>query len=384
MQISKPHKSVIIKKLGFVLLCVALGWFLKGRTIPNMSMGMGGAQTPYVLVQEVKSQDTTQVENQIAHVESINSVNLLPKVSGTIKEVLFKEGSYVEEGTLLFVIDSSSYEAAVALREAELSQAEAKHKEAERNYNRQVKLSKQNIASKATFDAAESAYIQAKAAVKHAKANLALAKDDLDDTQVRAPISGYIGKALVTKGNYVVATTQPLARIVQVSPVRVTFSLTDKDYLNLKQKYEKNSEHKLKALVTLPNDAVLEEEFKSLFVNNEVSSDTATISIYTDLENKTGDLIPGNYVKIALVNEEPDMNVLISQASLAQDEHGFYTFVVGEDNIAYERRLELGEVIGSSQVVKSGLNAGEKVIIQGLQKVQNGTPVNAALVQSDL
>ncbi len=384
MQVSKPHKSVIIKKLVFILVCVALGWYLKGRTIPNQAMGMGGPQTPYVLVQEVKSQDTTRVENQIAHVESINSVNLLPKVSGTIKEVLFKEGSFVEEGTLLFVIDSSSYEASVALREAELAQAEAKLKEAERNYNRQVKLSKQNIASKATFDSAESAYLQAKASVKYAKANLSLAKDDLDDTQVRAPISGYIGKALVTKGNYVVATTQPLARIVQVSPVRVTFSLTDKEFLNLKQKYENNRGVKLKARIVLPNEDILFEEFDQFFVNNEVSSDTATVSVYTDLANKDEKLIPGNYVQIAVLDDKPKMNVLISQSSLAQDEHGFYTFVVGQDNIAKERRLELGEVIGSSQVVKSGLNAGEKVIIQGLQKVQNGAPVNAALVQSDL
>lgn len=384
MQVSKPHKSVIIKKLVFILVCVALGWYLKGRTIPNQAMGMGGPQTPYVLVQEVKSQDTTRVENQIAHVESINSVNLLPKVSGTIKEVLFKEGSFVEEGTLLFVIDSSSYEASVALREAELAQAEAKLKEAERNYNRQVKLSKQNIASKATFDSAESAYLQAKASVKYAKANLSLAKNDLDDTQVRAPISGYIGKALVTKGNYVVATTQPLARIVQVSPVRVTFSLTDKEFLNLKQKYENNRGVKLKARIVLPNEDILFEEFDQFFVNNEVSSDTATVSVYTDLANEDEKLIPGNYVQIAVLDDKPKMNVLISQSSLAQDEHGFYTFVVGQDNIAQERRLELGEVIGSSQVVKSGLKVGEKVIIQGLQKVQNGAPVNAALVQSDL
>ncbi len=383
MQVSKPHKSVIIKKLVFVLLCVALGWYFKGRTMVQHNMGAMGGQTPYVLVKEVKSKDTTRVESQIAHVEAINAVNLLPQVNGTIKEVLFEEGSFVKEGTLLFVINPDSYKATVELKEAELAHAEAGFKEAEKNYNRQVKLSKQNIASKATFDAAESAYLQAQAAVKKAKASLKLAQDDLEDTKITAPISGYIGKALVTKGNYVVASSQTLARIVQVSPVRVTFSLTDKEYLTLKQKYEANKDHKLKVLVTLPNGTELSEEFKSLFINNEVSSDTATISIYTDLDNKEETLIPGNYIQIALVDENPDINVLIDQASLAQDEHGFYTYVVNENNIAEERRLVLGEVIGSEQVVKSGLNAGEKVIIQGLQKVQNGVPVNAGLVQSE-
>ena len=340
-----------------------------------------GAQVPYVLVQEIKSIDTTKVNNQIAHVEAINSVNLVPKVNGTINEVLFEEGSFVKEGDVLFVINPDTYKATVELREAELDRAEASLKEAEKNYNRQVKLSKQNIASKATFDSAESTYLQAKAAVKMAKASLTLAQDDLEDTQVTAPISGYIGKALVTKGNYVLKSTQILARIVQISPVRVTFSLTDKEFLNLKQKYEEGKENSLKARVVLPNGSILSEEFNSLFANNEVSSDTATVSIYTDLENKEEKLIPGNYVQIALLDNKPNMNVIIPQGSLAQDEHGFYTYVVNADNVVEERRLILGEVIDSNQVVKSGLQAGEKVIIQGLQKVQNGITVKAGLVQ---
>jgi len=382
MQVSKPHKSVILKKLTFIILCIALGWYLKARTVNQGMMGAIGAQTPYVLVQEIEAKDTTRVKNQIAHVEAINAVNLMPKVNGTIKDVLFEEGSFVKEGDLLFVIDPRSYQANVDLKEAELAHAQAGLKEAEKNYNRQVKLSKQNIASQATFDAAESAYLQAKAAVKKAKASLVLAKDDLDDTKVTAPISGYIGKALVTKGNYVLASSQPLARIVQISPVRVTFSLTDKEFLNLKQKYEQNSKDGLKARVTLPDGTVLDEDFKSLFVNNEVSSDTATVSIYTDLGNKQEMLIPGNYVKIALLEAKKDMNVIIPQGSLAQDEHGFYTYVVNENNVAEERRLELGEVIDSYQIVKSGLKAGEKVIIQGLQKVQNGMTVKTGLVQA--
>ena len=382
MQVSKPSKRIIVKNIVIVVSCIALGWYFKGRTIAQHSAGAMGAPTPYVLVQEVKSKDTTKFNSQIAHVEAINSVNMVAKVNGTIKEVLFEEGSFVKEGDLLFVINPSSYKATVELKEAELAHAEAVLIEAEKNYNRQVKLSKQNIASKATFDSAESAYLQAKAGVKKAKASLALAQDDLEDTQVTAPISGYIGKALVTKGNYVVKSSQTLARIVQISPVRVTFSLTDKEFLNLKQKYEQSKDSNLKARVILPDGSILSEEFKSMFVNNEVSSDTATVSIYTDLGNKEEKLIPGNYVKIALLDDKPNLNVIIPQGSLAQDEHGFYTYIVNNENVVEERRLELGEVVDSHQVVKSGLKAGEKVIIQGLQKVKNGMAVKSGLVQA--
>lgn len=384
MQVSKPSKRLIIKRFVIFLACVSFGWYLKGKLSPNNNMGMGNQPAPYVLVQEVKSQDITQAKNHIAHVEAINSVSLLPQINGTIDDVLFEEGSFVKAGDLLFVIDPDRYKATVDLRQAELASAKANLTEAERNYNRQIKLSKENIASKATFDAAESSFLQAKAAVKQAEANLDLAQIDLDNTQVKSPINGYIGKALVTKGNYVVASSQVLAKIVQVSPVRVTFSLTDSEFLNLKKQYERNSEIPMKARITLPDGEEMMEDFASRFADNEVSTQTATVAIFSDFANTDEKLLPGNYVQIALIRDEPNMNVMIPQASLAQDEHGFYTYVVTDENIAEERRLVLGDTIGSQQVVKSGLQAGEKVIIQGLQKVKNGAAVKAALVESNI
>lgn len=380
MKVTNPDKKLILKRFAIFLICVAIGWYLKGRMMPQV--GNTGPQVdPYVLIQEVQSRNVAQAKNHIAHVEAINSVNLLPQINGTIDDVLFEEGSFVKEGDLLFVIDPKRYKATVALREAELNSAKANLTETQRNYERQIKLTKQNIASKATFDSAESAYLQAQAAVKQAEANLDLAKIDLDHTQVTAPISGYIGKALVTKGNYVVASSQVLARIVQVSPVRVTFSLTDSEFLNLKKQYERSSDVSMNARITLPDGEEIFEDFGSRFVDNEVSTNTATVAIYTDFANTDEKLLPGNYVQIALIKDEIDLNVLIPQASLAQDEHGFYTYVVTDDNIAEERRLVLGDVIGAEQVVKSGLKAGDKVIIQGLQKVKNGAKVKAGLVE---
>lgn len=382
MKVTKPEQKIILKRLGIFLLCASVGWFLKGRLSPGNNMGMGPQPDPYVLVQEVKSRNIAQAKDHIAHVEAINSVNLLPQINGTIDQVLFEEGSFVKEGDLLFVIDPKRYKANVALREAELNSAKANLTEAERNYNRQIKLTKQNIASKATFDSAESTFLRAKAAVKQAEANLDLAKIDLDNTQITSPINGYIGKALVTKGNYVVASSQALAKIVQVSPVRVTFSLTDGEFLNLKKQYEGNSSLPMTARLTLPDGEELFEKFTSRFVDNEVSTNTATVAIYSDFANTNEKLLPGNYIQIALIKEDLDMSVMIPQASLAQDEHGFYTYVVNEDNIAEERRLVLGDVIGSEQIVKSGIEAGEKVIIQGLQKVKNGAKVKAGLVEA--
>ena len=380
MQVSKPHKSAILKKLGFIGVCIALGWYLKGKTIPSGQMAGMGQNAPYVLVEKIVKEDTTQGKDYISHVEAINSVNLLAEVSGTVEQILFKEGSFVKEGDLLFVIDQEKYKATKNLREAELNRAKAVLAEAEKNYNRQVKLSKQNIASKATFDAAQSAYLQAQSNVKQAEANLDLASIDFEKTTVKSPINGYIGKALVTKGNYVKASDQTLAKIVQISPVRVTFTLTDKEFLQIKNKYADLSHADIQAKIKLPDGEVLLENFAALFVNNEISTDTATISVYADFENKDEKLLPGNYVRLSLIGDV-EKNMTVSQASLAQDENGFYTFVI-KDNVAEERRLVLGDVFGSRQIVKDGLEEGETVVIQGLQKISDGMPVKAALVQT--
>ena len=383
MLLTKTHKKIVLKRLAFIVICFACGWYMKGKLTPKMNMAGFGAMTPYVLTEEMKAQNITTQKSHIAHVEAINSVNLQPEVSGTIEDILFEEGGFVKKDDLLFTIDPNSFKATLDLRKAELAKAEAGLTEAERNYERQITLSKQNIASKATFDAAESAFLQAKATVAQAKANLELATINYNYTFVRAPIDGYIGKALVTKGNRVVASQQVLAKIVQMNPIRVTFTLTDKEFVALKKNMKKEEESKLKALITLPDGTSETKEFLSVFVNNEVSTNTATVALYGDMENNDESLIPGGYVQMALLFDDEAV-VLVPQAALAQDENGFYAYVVNADNVALERRLQLGDTVGNKQIVKSGLQPGDKVVIKGVQKLKHGQKVESALVNSNL
>jgi len=383
MLITKPHKSVILKRLALIVVCFAFGWYMKSKLTPKMNMAGFGAMTPYVLVEEIKPQNVTKEKSHIAHVEAINSVSLQPEVSGKIEDILFNEGSFVKKNDVLFTIESDSFKATVELRKAELAKAEAGLTEAERNYKRQITLSKQNIASQATFDNAESAFLQAQASVAQAKANLDLASINYEYTFVRAPIDGYIGKALVTKGNRVVASQQILAKIVQMNPIRVAFTLTDKEFVSLKKNIKEEGKQKLKAIITLPDGTMETKEFLSVFEDNEVSTNTATVAIYGDLENNDETLIPGGYVQIALLFDDASA-LLVPQAALAQDENGFYAYIVGPDNIALERRLQLGDVIGNRQIVKSGLKAGDKVVIKGVQKLKHGQKVDAATVSANL
>lgn len=383
MQVVTIKKRTIIRQTAILLLCGAAGWYLKGKLSPQIPMMSMSGGDPYVLVQGIEKQDISPKKNFIGHVEAINSVDLRPQVTGYVEKVLFQEGSLVKEGDILFVIEQKRYLATLELREAELASAKANLVKTERDYKRQKSLSSQNYASKATLDTSESNFLQAKAAVKQAEANLELAKIDMGYTEIKAPFTGYIGKALVTEGNYVNASTQTLARIVQTDPIRVAFSVTDKDILDMRAKNKMVAQGKdspITSELILPNGKRLVNHLKSRFTNNEIDTTTATIAIYTEYSNEENWLIPGAYVQVLLGDKESKLATLIPQAAVAQDEHGNYVMVVNKDSIAEQRRVVLGDVMGDKQIVKSGLNDDDKVIIQGLQKVRTGQKVKADLV----
>ena len=389
MKISYPDLRVISKKIAIVLLCMAVGWYLKGRFSPSGSGFQMGGEV-YVLAQETAINDITETNNKISYVEAINDVNLLPKVTGTVEKVLFKEGSLVNEGDVLFEIEPDKYQAAYDLAKAQLDSTEANLVKAERDYNRQQKLSDQKFASKATFDTAQSAYLQAKAAVEEAKARLDVATLDLDYTKVKAPISGKIGKALVTEGNYVVASSQPLAKIVQVNPMRISFSLTDKEAVEVAEaKYE--PEH-LRARITLPTAKVIDEEVVNVFIDNKVNAATATVAVYIDVDNSDGLLIPGNYVQTAVITGKTKQAVTIPQTAINYDQQGAFVYVVKVNKekssdteihgTAEQRRVELGDVVNESeQAVLSGLKDKELIIVQGSVKLQNNSPVKVGIIK---
>lgn len=390
MKINYPDLTTISKRLAIFVACAGVGWFLKGHIMPAGGMGGYGMGEVYVLGRGAQTKDVSTFDEKISYVEAINEVSLMPQVTGTIEKVLFEEGSLVKAGDILFEIDPEKYQAAYDLAKARLDSAHANFVKAERDYNRQVKLSNEKFASKATFDSSESAYLQAKAAVEEAKANLDLATIDLRNTKVPSPISGKIGKALATKGNYVVASNAVLAKIVQVNPVRISFSLTDKEYTMLQKKgYEKAD---LTARIALSDGEYVNEKIVGIFTDNAVNTNTATISVFADVANDSDRLIPGSYVQSAITDNKPLYSVVVPQTAIGYDKDGAYIYVAKIDNekskendvhgAAEQRRVVLGNVInGSEQVVLSGLKEGEMVIVQGIVKIRDGSQIRIGILE---
>jgi len=388
MKIKYPNLVELSKRIVIMVLLMACGWYLKGRLSPQAGMNYAMGEV-YILAQTAENKDISSFDNKISYIEAINDVNILAQVTGTVEKVLFKEGSIVKEGDVLFEIDSSKYKAAYDLAAAQLDSARANYVKAERDYNRQVKLSSEKFASKATFDMAESAYLQAKAAVEEAQASLDVATIDLEHTKVTAPISGKIGKALVTKGNYVVASGAIMAKIVQMNPVRISFSLTDREFASLQSREQKMDE--LSARITLSNGEIINENVVDIFYDNAVNSSTATLSVFADVANENYRLIPGNYVQSAIYDSKPIYGIVIPQTAISYDKDGAYVYVArindekSKENdlhgIAEQRRVNLGNTVNDNeQVISKGLNPGELIIVQGTIKIQNNSPVKIGVV----
>ncbi len=362
----KTEKGVTVKKNYLFLGAAAIIAAVAGCHFYGQKNAQGGMPAINVTSAMAEEVEINNPKTYVALVEAINSVDVVAKVSGSLDKVNFKEGGFVTKDEPLFVIDKDRYQANYNLAAAQLESAKANLTKTERDFNRQRELTKKKIASKATFDSAESAYLQAKAAVAQAEAQLELAKIDLDNTEVKAYIDGYIGKTKVTVGNYVSASAEPLARVVQVNPIRIAFSLTDKEFLEMKAAGERDL-NDFVVNIELASGEIFSEKLEKVFANNEINMGTATVAVYADINNDKGLLKPGAYVKMFITSASPKKGVVVPEMSIMQDDENSQVYVITAENTVALRTVKLGETYGGKQVIADGLKAGEKVVVGGLQ-----------------
>lgn len=317
----------------------------------------------YVTVQAPKLENVTSNKKYIAKVEAINAVDIKPQVSGYIEEILFEDGSEVQEGQSLYNIEKRRYAANVASAKANLMQIE-------NDYKRQQALYKDKMLPKAELEVAE-------ANVAKAKAALDLAEVDLDHADIEAPISGRIGKTLVSKGNFVASGGANLARIVQTQPVRINISVTDRERLNTVKEMAKGpNESKMHLQAQLADGTIIDIEPNKVYADNEVSAQTATIPLYIEYQNKENLLIPGNFINVLVSETSAKEEMTVPQVAVAQDGNGKYVMVIN-DGIAEQKYVELGDAFKDRFVVKSGITTNDKIAITGVQKLSNGQKVKA-------
>lgn len=209
MKVIHLSKRKILLQVFILALSAAFGWELKTRLTPSAGQTQN-AEIPYVVTVSARMETTAPQKKFIASVEAINSVDVKAQVTGYLDKILFQEGGFVKKDQILFIIEQSRYKEAVNSADAEVARAKANLKQIENDHKRNKVLFAQKVLTASNIEASESALAQARAAVKSAEANAELARINLGYTEIRAPIDGYIGKALITKGNYIDMSDRPM------------------------------------------------------------------------------------------------------------------------------------------------------------------------------
>lgn len=305
-----------------------------------------------------------------------------PQISGLIQSRLFTEGSYVKKGQALYQIDPSLYRAQYSSALAALAQARAGLSSTSLRAQRYAELVKINGVSKQENDDAQAALAQARAGVQAAGAAVQTAKINLNYTVVTAPISGRIGKSNVTPGALVTASqANELARIQDVSRIYLDVNQSVNEIMQLKQKSSGLSSLEVELL--LDNGTVYPEHGTLQFSDISVDQATGTVNVRALFPNSDGTLLPGMFARARFVTGTIANGILVPQIAVTRDPKGNATvMIVGNDNKVAIRPVNVSQTVGDKWLITSGLQVGDRVIVEGMQKAMPGAPVKASVIGS--
>jgi len=335
---------------------------------------------PEVLVTEPLQQDVPVVREWIGSLDGAVNADVRARVSGYVISQNYKEGTVVKQGDLLFQVDPSVYEAAVEQAKASLSQAEANQLQTEQTEQRETQLFEQKVESAQNRDNAVQSNTAAKAAVKAQQATLRQAELNLEFTKITAPIGGVVGIANPGIGDLVgPGDANPLATISTVDPIKVYFQISEQDYLKVAQ--ERIDANRTSPAPPPPVEIILADgtlyprQGKFSAVDRQVDNQTGTIRLAALFPNPDNILRPGQFVRVRVTVKTLQGALLVPQRAVNELQTSFELAVVGADNKAEIRTVKLGERVGALWVVEEGLKAGERVVVEGLQKVRDNEPV---------
>lgn len=350
--------------------------------------GPGGARpAPEVGVVTVQLGDVGLLTELPGRLEASRVAQVRARAAGIVQKRVFREGSDVKAGQSLFVIDAAPYAAALQSAQAALARSEANLTQAAALATRYAPLVAANAVSQQEYASAVAAHKQAQADVAVSKAALQTARINLNYANVTAPISGRIGRALVTEGALVgQGEATPLAVIQQINPMYVNFTQSAADVMKLRaaladgQFKQASGDNAASVRVVLEDGTTYAQPGRLLFSDLTVDSTTGQISLRAEVPNPSGTLLPGLYVRVQLEQAQASNAITLPQQAVTRGAQGDTVLVVGADGQVAKRTVQLGSSKGAQWVVLDGLKAGEQVMVDGFQKLQMmppGSPVKA-------
>ena len=345
------------------------------------------APPPAVEVQQVFMQPVATEFEFVARTRAREDAEIRARITGTIVERNFAEGQNVEKDALLFRIDPRPYQTALNAAQAELARATSALNVAERNLARGEELKPDGYISEAELDKLRDERDRAIAAKETAQTNIDQAKLNLDFTEIRAPFAGRAGRSNFSIGDLVDPSTGSLVSLVQNDPMLVDFDVNERSLAESMRVNQERTQQGLDPIVYTPRLRLVSGDYYALegvidYANNRVNPSTGTITVTARFPNPDGVLIPGQFGRIVVKRGEPELRMLIAQSSVLEDMQGRYVYTVDADNVVVRKNVTLGQRQGIYWVVESGLEDGDLVIVNGIQKVRPGMPATPSLMES--
>jgi membrane fusion protein (multidrug efflux system) len=348
---------------------------------------------PKVTVYETEGREVPIYQEFVGQVYGFKDIAISARVEGYLEGVHFEEGSRVKKGVLLYTLESQQFEADVAAKMSGVAAAETVKTEAETYMNRIKPLAEEKAVSQSDLDSAVAQYEVGKSQVKAAKANLRAAKIQMGYTKIYSPISGIIGKTKAKVGDFVGRQPSPiiLNTVSRIDTVLVQFFITESQYLMAMRRHKPETDlgkldeaEKSDLELILSDGSVYDHKGKADFVNREVDPTTGALLIQASFPNPNELLRPGQFAKVKGEVEVVKNGILIPQRCIIELQGTFTVYVVGAENKVQAKEVKVGPKIKSFWLIREGLKVGEKVVYEGLQKVKDGTVVDAKVVDVPL
>lgn len=379
---NRKHITGALGALLVVGTVAGLG-FNHGRNSSPVSTAQAADMPPAaadVDVAMVLARTITDWQSYSGRLEAVNHVDVRPLVPGTIVAVHFKDGALVKKGDPLFTIDPRPYLAEIDRAAAQLSAAQARANYASTDAARADRLLADNAIAKRDYDEKQNATREVAAGVKAAKAALEAAQVNLGYTTISAPVSGRVSRAELTVGNIV--STGPnaplLTTLVSVSPIYVSFDVDEQTYL---QYLGRDRNATVPVSLGLANEEGYSRKGTITSVDNRLDTSSGTIRVRASIDNADGMLVPGLYARVKVGGGEAHPAILISDAAVGTDQAKKYVLVVDSAGKVQYREVQLGSLHDNLRVVTSGLKAGERIVVNGIQRARPNDTVRVNMVK---
>lgn len=370
----KPGSYKYAVVMAGIIVVTAGVWGI-GHGHANAGPSPAPSGTP-VDVAEVVSRNIVDWQDYSGRLEAIDHVEIRPQVSGILTGVHFRDGSLVRKGDLLFTIDPRPYAAAMERAQAQLASASAQSAYATSELSRAQDLVADHSIAKKEFEQKQSDARQAASAVLSAEAELHIARLNLEYTRIRAPFGGRISHVEVTEGNLVTAgESAPLTTLVTSDRLYASFDVDEKNFLKYVDPVVFQKDMALPVYLGLSDESGYPRQGKISSFDNRLDPSSGTIKVRAVFDNPDGRLLPGLYARIRLGVDQPHEAVLIDQKAVGTDQSKRFVLVLNEDNKALYREVHLGATQNGLAIVTDGLKPGERIVVDGIQRVHPGDKV---------